>query len=52
VVNQQLASSTTTSTEHWRVQWWVIVIAAALAVFGFGAIAALNNAVRKSRVPS
>jgi hypothetical protein len=45
VATSQAASTNTVSRESWRASWWLIAIAIAIAVLGFGAIGALNRRV-------
>jgi len=50
-VNPALAASTTTvSHDRWKVSWWVIVLVAAIAVLGLGALLGLGRLARKGSV--
>jgi hypothetical protein len=47
VATNQAASTNTVSRESWHASWWLIAIALALAVLGFGAIGALNRRINR-----
>jgi hypothetical protein len=42
----QAASTSTVSKQTWHVTWWVLAVAIALAVLGFGALAVLARRIR------
>jgi hypothetical protein len=44
------ASTTTVSRENWHATWWLIVLAAGIAVLGFGALLGLNR-LQRPRTP-
>ena len=43
---QAAASITTVTREHWHVEWWLVGLAIAIAVVGFGALFALQRFAR------
>jgi hypothetical protein len=52
VATTQAASTNTVSRQSWHASWWLIAIAIAIAVLGFGAIGALNRRISRTAAPS
>jgi hypothetical protein len=52
VATTQAASTNTVSRQNWHASWWLIAIAIAIAVLGFGAIGALNRRISGAPAPS
>jgi hypothetical protein len=46
------ASTTTVTHESWNASWWLIVLAAAIAVLGFGALIGINRLQRRTNASS
>lgn len=48
VASTQAASTSTVSKDGWHASWWEIAVAIAIAVLGFGALAAINYRIKRA----